>query len=131
MSPRLHAGAVRVFALAFLGLTFGQFTPGANAQTATPQPDPDRGAAYYHYTLSRMYGEMAASNARQDYATQAIEDYKLAIGADPDSRMLQDGLPDLYFMLGRIREAVATAQEQVAKHSDDSHAHQLLGRVYL
>src|ERR1700712_1722273 len=45
--------------------------------------------------------------------------------------MLQDGLPDLYFMLGRIREAVSAAQEQVTKHPDDVRAHQLLGRVYL
>jgi tetratricopeptide (TPR) repeat protein len=99
--------------------------------TAPATAQADRGSAYYHYTLSRMYGEMASTNGRQDYATQAIEEYKLALVADPDSRMLQDGLPDLYFQLGRIREAVATAQEQVSKHPDDVRAHQLLGRVYL
>jgi tetratricopeptide (TPR) repeat protein len=138
MSPRLHAGVLRVSALTFFTLTFGQLTQAASAQsgtvaTATPAPamTADRGSAYYHYSLSRMYGEMAASNARQDYATQAIEEYKLALVADPDSRMLQDGLPDLYFMLGRIREAVSSAQEQVSKHPEDAHAHQLLGRVYL
>jgi tetratricopeptide (TPR) repeat protein len=104
---------------------------GAMAQATPTASAPDRGSAYYHYALSRMYGELASTNGRQDYATQAIEEYKLALVADPDSRMLQDGLPDLYFQLGRIREAVATAQEQVAKHPDDVRAHQLLGRVYL
>jgi tetratricopeptide (TPR) repeat protein len=78
-----------------------------------------------------MYAEMASAKGRQDYATQAIEEYKLALGVDPNSRMLQDGLPELYFTLGRIREAVSAAQEQVAKHQDDVRAHQLLGRVYL
>jgi tetratricopeptide (TPR) repeat protein len=102
------------------------------AQAPSTKPaETDRGAAYYHYSLSRMYGELASANGRQDYATQAIEEYKLALGADPNSRMLQDGLPDLYFMLGRIREAVSAAQEQVTKHSDDVNAHQLLGKVYL
>jgi tetratricopeptide (TPR) repeat protein len=147
MSPRLQAGALRISALAFFvpmffapTIVFGQSTkakataPSATTPAAATHPTgsvSERGSAYYHYTLSRMYGEMAASKARQDYATQAIEEYKLALDADPDSRMLQDGLPDLYFMLGRIREAVASAQDQIAKHPEDAHAHQLLGRVYL
>ena len=45
--------------------------------------------------------------------------------------MLQDGIANLYFRLGRIREAVSAAQEQVNKHPDDVDAHTLLGRVYL
>jgi tetratricopeptide (TPR) repeat protein len=127
MSPRLH-GAFRLSTLSFV-LAFGS---AALAQsTDTIKPVPDRGAAYYHYTLSKMYGEMAATNGRQDYATQAIEEYKLALGADPDSRKLQDGLPELYFMLGRIREAVSASQDQITRHPDDAEAHQLLGRIYL
>lgn len=129
MSPRLHAGVVRLSSLAVL-FALGQ---GAFAQSSV-QPDPaakDRGSAYYHFTLSRMYGEMAATNGRQDYATQAIEEYKLALNADPDSRRLQDGLPELYFMLGRIREAVSACQNQITRHPEDAEAHQLLGRIYL
>ncbi|MEO6804026.1 MAG: tetratricopeptide repeat protein, partial [Granulicella sp.] len=68
---------------------------------------------------------------RPDYATQAIEEYKLALDADPNSVMLQNGLADLYFKIGRIREAVTTAQEQIKKNPDDLEAHSLLGRVYL
>ena len=37
----------------------------------------------------------------------------------------------LYFRLGRIREAVSAAQDQVKKHPEDVDAHMLLGRVYL
>jgi len=94
-------------------------------------PTKDRSAAYYHYGLARLYENQAETNGRQDMATQAIEQYKLALDSDPDSRMLQDGLANLYFRLGRIREAVSEAQEQVKKHPDDVEAHILLGRVYL
>ena len=97
---------------------------------ATPAA-PDRASAYYHYGLAKIYEDQAVSNGRQDLATQAIEQYKLALGADPDSSMLQDGLANLYFRLGRIREAVGAAQDQVNRHPDDVDAHTLLGRVYL
>ncbi len=141
MSPKLHTGVVRLSALAFFAPSLlaalpamaqaGKTNSGPSAPAQSEAATQDRGSAYYHYSLARMYAEMAASNARQDYATQAIEEYKLALGVDPDSRTLQDGLPDLYFTLGRIREAVSSAQEQIGKHPDDFHAHQLLGRVYL
>jgi tetratricopeptide (TPR) repeat protein len=92
---------------------------------------PDRSAAYYHYGLAHLYEEMAVNAGRQDYATQAVEEYKLALDADPDSSMLQDGLSDLYFKIGRIKDAVTAAQEQVKKNPDDLNAHILLGKVYL
>ena len=92
---------------------------------------PDRASAYYHYGLAKIYEEQAAATQRQDLATQAIEQYKLALGADPTATLLQDGIANLYFRLGRIREAVSAAQEQVSKHPDDVDAHMLLGRVYL
>ena len=99
----------------------GPVSPGA----------PDRASAYYHYGLAKIYEEQAAATQRQDLATQAIEQYKLALGADPTATLLQDGIANLYFRLGRIREAVSAAQEQVSKHPDDVDAHMLLGRVYL
>ncbi len=107
-------------------------SPKTQAATA-PQTAgvPDRASAYYHYGLAKIYEDQAVSNGRQDLATQAIEQYKLALDADSDSSMLQDGLANLYFRLGRIREAVSAAQEQVTKHPDDVDAHTLLGRVYL
>lgn len=91
--------------------------PATLAQTAAPNPAPaqqgDRGSAYYHYGLAHMYEDMAVSAGRPDFATQAIEEYKLAMDADPTSNTLKDGLAELYFKLGRIREAVTSAQEQV------------------
>src|SRR6185437_8087319 len=62
---------------------------------------------------------------------QAVEEYKLALNSDPNSKLLQDGLADLYFKIGRIREAVSVAQDRVAKDPNDIGAHELLGKVYL
>src|SRR5260370_35894169 len=100
--------------------------PAASA----PKVAPDRAAAYYHYGLAHLYEDMAVNAGRSDYATQAVEQYKLALDADPDSRLLQDGLAHLYFKIGRIREAVTAAQDQVNKYSDDIEAHTLLGKGY-
>jgi tetratricopeptide (TPR) repeat protein len=96
-----------------------------------PPPTPDRAAAYYHEGLARLYEDMAVNNGRPDYATQAVEEYKLALNADPNSKYLQDGLADLYFKIGRIRDAVTAAQDQIKKYPDDLEAHTLLGQVYL
>jgi tetratricopeptide (TPR) repeat protein len=97
-----------------------------------PESKPiDRAASYYHYGLARIYEGQAVASGRQDLATQAIEQYKLALDTDPDSRVLQDGLANLYFRLGRVREAVSAAQDQVNRHPNDVDAHMLLGRVYL
>jgi tetratricopeptide (TPR) repeat protein len=105
--------------------------PPKSTSVAAAPAAPDRSSAYYHYGLAHFYEEMAVNAGRQDYATQAIEEYKLALDADPDSRLLQDGLADLYFKIGRIKEAVTTAQDQVKKDPNDIDAHTLLGKVYL
>lgn len=112
--------------------------PGMTAQSKAPAgapvsatTAPDHAASYYHFGLAKMYEQQFLANGRQDVATQAIEQYKLALTADPDSVQLQDGIAMLYFRLGRIREAVAAAQDQVKRHPDDVDAHTLLGRVYL
>lgn len=108
------------------------------AQTAAKQPagpaksaESDRSASYYHYGLAHLYENMAVNAGRSDYASQAIDEYKLALAADPNSKTLQNGLADLYFKLGRIREAVTAAQQQVSKNPNDLEAHELLGKVYL
>ncbi len=99
---------------------------------AEPSPtERDRASAYYHYGLAHLYEEMAVNAGQPEYATQAVEEYKLALDADPNSVLLQDGLADLYFRIGRIKDAVSAAQEQVKKNPDDVDAHTLLGQVYL
>src|SRR5580692_5408034 len=121
MTLLLRASSLRHFRL----------TPAAATKPSAPSGVPDRASSYYHYGLARLYEDMAVNAGRSDYATQAVEQYKLALDADPSSRLLQDGLADLYFKIGRIREAVTAAQDQVGKHPDDVEAHTLLGKVYL
>jgi tetratricopeptide (TPR) repeat protein len=120
-------------ALLFTAHTIFAQTPAASKPGAatTPATTPDRASAYYHYGLAHLYEDMAVSAGRSDYATQAVEQYKLALDADPSSRLLQDGLASLYFKIGRIREAVTAAQDQITKNPDDADAHELLGKVYL
>ena len=105
--------------------------PAASAKAASSSGEPDRAGAYFHYGLAHLYEDMAVNAGRSDYAARAVDEYNLALKADPSSKTLQDGLADLYFKLGRIREAVAAAQEQVNRNPSDIEAHTLLGKVYL
>lgn len=104
---------------------------------AAPAAQPQTGASgkraqsYYHFALGHLYEHSAEEYGRPDLANQAIEQYKLALSNDPDSVFLQTNLAQTYFKLGRIREAIETAQQVLKNHPDDLEAHKLLGRVYL
>jgi tetratricopeptide (TPR) repeat protein len=136
MTLLLRASALRplrpvTLAALMLAVPAAFAAPPKPAAAAQKTPGPDRSSAYYHYGLAHFYEEMAVNAGRQDYATQAVEEYKLALDADPDSRLLQDGLADLYFKIGRIKDAITTAQDRVKKDPNDIDAHSLLGKVYL
>jgi tetratricopeptide (TPR) repeat protein len=103
--------------------------PEVSGQPASPKT-PDRAAAYYHYTLAHMYEEMVAFG-RTEFATQAIEEYRKAIEADPSSEALNAGLAELYAKTGRIRDAVLEAQEILKRDPNNVEARKLLGRIYL
>ena len=101
-------------------------------ETATaPAQETTRGAAYYHLALAHTYEDMAANTGRQDYATRAVEEYKLALNADPTSAFLNNGLAELYFRTGRVRDAILTAQDTIKRDPKNIAAHKLLGRIYL
>jgi tetratricopeptide (TPR) repeat protein len=131
-------------------MKFFSFTPAvllvtlataALAQSAPPLAKPsgtvnapaqdDRSSAYYHYGLAHLYEDAATQNGRTDLANQAIEEYKLALDHDPKSQYLNSGLAELYFKLGRVREAVVAVQDILKKDPDNLEAHKLLGRIYL
>ena len=108
--------------------------PPATKPTTTPsatEKAPDRAAAYYHFGLAHMYEDMATNYGRPEYATRAIEEYKLALDADPSSKYLNSGLAELYLRTGRVRDAVLAAQEILKTEPNNLEAHKLLGRVYL
>ena len=102
----------------------------APKDAAAPKP-PDRAAAYYHYGLAHMYEEMVAMYGRSEYVTKAIEEYRLAIEADPSSEFLNAGLAELYAKTGRIRDAVEEAQDIIKRDPNNLEAHKLLGRIYV
>ncbi len=103
----------------------------AKTASAASTQKPDRAAAYYHFGLAHMYEDMATNYGRPEYATRAIEEYKLALDADPNSKYLNNGLAELYLRTGRVRDAVLAAQDILKTEPDNLDAHKLLGRVYL
>jgi tetratricopeptide (TPR) repeat protein len=125
---------IRPAAFSSLALTCFLAVVPLSAQQQKPTPPaqkPDRGAAYYHFGLAHMYEDMATNYGRPEYATRAIEEYKLALDADPGSKYLNGGLAELYLRTGRVRDAVLAAQEILKTEPNNLEAHKLLGRVYL
>jgi tetratricopeptide (TPR) repeat protein len=102
----------------------------AKADSATVAP-PNRAQAYYHLTLASIYEDKALAEGRPEYVNQAIEEYKLALNADPASPQLNNALAELYFRTSRIREAENTARTLLKNEPDNIDAHKLLGRIYL
>lgn len=103
------------------------------SQTAAASTQPvDRAQAYYHDALASVYEDEAVSQGQQEYANRAIEEYKLALNADPGSAQLANALADLYFRIpGHIHDAEVTARNLLKTSPDDVTAHKLLGRIYL
>src|SRR6266568_4555061 len=127
---------VALSAVAAVGQTSLSSSPSeSNPPDAKPaQSAPrkfDRSAAYYHYTLAHMYEEMVTAYGRSELANKAIEEYRLAIEADPSSEFLTSGLAELYVKTGRIRDAVLEAQDIIKRDPNNLEAHKLLGRIYL
>ncbi|MGD0987536.1 MAG: tetratricopeptide repeat protein [Candidatus Sulfotelmatobacter sp.] len=91
----------------------------------------DHAAAYYHYTLAHLYEEQVTAYGRSELANKAMEEYRLAIEADPSSEFLTSGLAELYVKTGRIRDAVLQAQDIIKRDPNNLEAHKLLGRIYL
>jgi tetratricopeptide (TPR) repeat protein len=91
----------------------------------------DHAAAYYHYTLAHLYEEQVTAYGRSELANKAMEEYRLAIDADPSSEFLTSGLAELYVKTGRIRDAVLQAQDIIKRDPNNLEAHKLLGRIYL
>jgi tetratricopeptide (TPR) repeat protein len=119
------------------GASFAQADKAADTQPSgqsASQPTAhkvDKAAAYYHYSLAHMYEEQVAVYGRSEMASKAIDEYRLAIEADPSSEYLTSGLAELYAKTGRIREAVSEAQDILKRDPNNLEAHKLLGRIYL
>jgi tetratricopeptide (TPR) repeat protein len=105
--------------------------PGSQAPAASSQPA-DRSQAYFHDALASIYEDNALAQGQQEYANRAIEEYKLALNADPGSAQLANALADLYFRIpGHVHDAEVTARNLLKTSPDDVPAHKLLGRIFL
>src|SRR5206468_5754121 len=91
----------------------------------------DKASAYYHYSMAHIYEELVAVYGRSDLASKAIEEYRMAIEADPTSSYLTSGLAELYAKTGRIRDAVLEAQDIIKRDPNTLEANKLHGRIYL
>jgi tetratricopeptide (TPR) repeat protein len=118
-------------ALLFSPAAFAQTAPAPVAPAASTASAPDRSLAYYHAALAGAYADDAISQGRPDLLNKAIEEYKVALNADPNSPAIQNSLAQLYLGVGRVREAETTARILLKNAPDDIDAHKLLSRVYL
>jgi len=106
--------------------------PAASSANQTPPAaEPDHAKAYYHLALAAVYEDDAVTDGRADEVNKAIEEYKLALDADPNSAELAGDLADLYFRVGRVHDAEVTARMLLKNSPNDIDAHKLLGRIYL
>ncbi len=122
--------AITVSCALLAGTAFGQSSQAAK-KGRDDASQGDKAAAYYHYALGHMYAEMAASyNNRGDFFNKAIENYRLAMKADPSASFLSEELSDLYIQSGRLREAVSDAEDILKQNPNDLNARRILARIY-
>ena len=126
------------YASLFLTASLAAQQPAPNSAASQPtQPAEsvprkvDKAAAYYHFTMAHMYEEEMAVYGRSDLVSKAIQEYRLAIDADPGSEYLTSALAEVYARTGRIRDAVSEAQEILKRDPQNLEAHKLLGHIYL
>ncbi len=104
------------------------------APSDTKPAGTDKAAAYYYYSLGHLYADLAANStngrAVADYISKAIDNYKLAIKADPRSPVIPEELSEVYIGSGRYREAQSDAEETLRSNPNDLAAHRLLARIY-
>jgi tetratricopeptide (TPR) repeat protein len=108
-----------------------QTPPAASPHPSAEAKTPDRSDAYYHFQLGHMYEEMVAVTGRSEFATKAVDEYKAALAADPDSPYLASALAELFARTGDIREAVVEATDVITRDPNNLDARRLLGRIYL
>lgn len=107
----------------------------AQATTAQPPAASDlqdaQARANYQFMLARRDQILAEAYGRPGHVDQALEEYRNAMHADPNSAYLGDQMAGLLFRNGRTGDAIRMAQSVVREHPQSVGAHELLGRLYL
>lgn len=101
------------------------------AWSQAPAATASKADAYYHAALAHLYTELAAAyGGRGEYVSKAIENYKAAMKADPDSGYLANELADLYLQTGQIGTAVSEFEALVKQNPKDVNARRILAKFY-
>ena len=113
------------------GLGLAQPTPPTPGQSEPDSKASEKAAAYYNFALGHLYADLSgAFGNRNDYATKAIDYYRQALKYDPSSAFLSEELTDLYIQAGRIKDAVAEAEDRIKQDPDNLDARRTLGHIY-
>ncbi len=103
---------------------------GAQQGPANQKKTPDRAAAYYHFAMAHLYENLAREFRSTDHINKAIEEYKLAIQADPSSEFVSSELVELYAQVGRLNDAVSEAEAVLERDANNIQMRRVLGRIY-
>ncbi|MGH9533281.1 MAG: tetratricopeptide repeat protein [Terriglobales bacterium] len=95
-----------------------------------PTAKADLAAAYYHYMLARLYEGRAELAGSGELASQALQQYRMAMDADPHSSFLPVQMAGLLFRTGRTGDAIRLARSVTHEQPDSVSAHELLGEIY-
>lgn len=128
----IKSHAVSLSLLLAAATIFAQSTGTAAKKSQTQSPEKlDRAAAYYHYSLGHLYAELATSYGNKgEYFNKAIDNYRLALKADPSATFISEELSDLYIQSGRLREAMSEAEDVLRQNPNDLNARRVLARIY-
>jgi tetratricopeptide (TPR) repeat protein len=109
-----------------------------NAAATQAQPSADSkspaagsGDAYYYFTTGHLAEQQYELTNNPDMAAQAVDAYKKALDAAPDTPTIMERLAEIYAKSQRIRDAVSEAQQVVKVDPDNVPARRLLARIYV
>ena len=120
--------------VALLGAAAASAQSPAAAPAAAALQDSGNGSsadAYYYFTTGHLAEQQYEITNNPDMAAQAIDAYKKALEAEPDSATIMERLAETYAKSQRIREAVSEAQQVLKVDGNNVAARRLLARVYV
>jgi tetratricopeptide (TPR) repeat protein len=97
---------------------------GSQAASVTEKnPPTDRAASYYHFSLARGLEETGNF-------LSAVDEYRKAVQADPQSASLYVELSNAYLRHRQFGKAIQEAENAIRVNPNSLEAHRLLGSIY-
>lgn len=136
----LEKAIVSVISLAFLGSGAALAAQNTAATKGTPQAaapaanfSDSRADAYYYFTMGHLDEQQYDQSSDNDSsaADAAIEAYKKALAAQPDSSVIRERLAEIEVKSQHIRDAVLDAREAIKDDPNNVEARRLLAGIYI